>query len=62
MKYEVVVQVNFTRKNIYSTINGDNMICQAATNVVSTGKNMLFCAGLSDGDNTKLYNLILVSQ
>jgi hypothetical protein len=37
------------------------MYCMAATDLVSTGRNMITCVGQSPGDSTRFYNTVMVS-
>lgn len=41
---------------------GGNMICQYKSNLAGSSKDMLFCAGHTGADTTKLFNVLLVSQ
>lgn len=36
--------------------------CMANSDVVNSGKNLIYCIGENPGDNSKLYNLLLVSK
>ncbi len=38
------------------------MACMGAANVVSSGKNMMFCIGQSPNQNSKIFNILLVSK
>ncbi|MBN21209.1 MAG: hypothetical protein CL678_07965 [Bdellovibrionaceae bacterium] len=52
-------------KTTVTTAAGSNpMLCQVSANAGGSGKTMLFCVGVSPGDgtNTKLYNMIGISQ
>jgi hypothetical protein len=52
----------FIKATIQAGLDSGVMSCMAAKNVVSSGKNMLFCVSQSPGDNTKMFNLLLVSK
>ncbi len=50
---------------INGTITSDGsgtVQCMANTNINNSGKNFLFCVGQNPGENSKLYNLLLVSK
>lgn len=52
----------FMKATITAGTDTGLMSCMVAKNVVSSGKNMLFCVSQSPGDNTKMFNLLLISK
>ncbi|MFW2405080.1 MAG: hypothetical protein ACN4GT_09945 [Gammaproteobacteria bacterium] len=50
---------------ITGTVNGDgvgNLACAVDTNALSTGRKIISCVGQSPGDQTKMFNVIMVSK
>ena len=49
---------------ITGTINGDgvgNLACMVDTNAANSGRSLLRCVGQSPGDQTRMFNVIMVS-
>ena len=52
----------FIRGTITIASSTTNLVCMAKTDVVGSGKNMLFCIGQSPNSSTKHFNILLVSR
>lgn len=63
-------EIGFVQASLSIDTNGDgsfdltggNIICQYKGNIVSSGKDILFCAGHKGGNTTDLFNVLLISQ